>query len=430
MTYKYTRASQNAVAQKGADPKAELISLFQETLKDQFYNSSNWWTVQEETAVGSRAFEDVDVRISHVINAETGLKLGDDWKTVYFEDLPHSISLGKHYIFDGSTWLTVNTEIIKNLAATCTIRRCNNTLRWIDEPTGAYYEEPCCIEYLVKEPRDYATQGSPFMTPGGFLHIEMQFNNVSNLINENQRFLFGNVNHWTCYKVIGTGINDFKNVNTFDNSSAKILTLDLISNFVNPQLDDVVNGIADVSTNIYTIDLNKTTISGSPGVTSKLTAAVTYNGISASRIIEWASSDVAIATVDTSGCVVLKAIGNCTITGNIENNTTSGSCAVTVSGSPSVNNEIAITPDKNYVLEGSQRTYTVYLYSNDVQKADAFAITCNGNSVPSTSYDFLQIDGNHFAITNNLRDVSSYLTIQLVSGSHVKPFDIMLRGAW
>ena len=67
-------------------------------------------------------------------------------------------------MFDGSTWLTVNAEVTKNLTGTSTIRRCNNSLRWIDESTGSYYEEPC-IEYLVKEPRDYATQGSPFMTP-------------------------------------------------------------------------------------------------------------------------------------------------------------------------------------------------------------------------------------------------------------------------
>lgn len=429
MTYKYTRASQNAVAQKGADPKSELISLFQETLKDQFYNSSNWWSIQEETSVGSRAFEEIDVRISHVINAETGLKLGDDWKTLYFNDITHDISLGKHYIFDNSTWLTVNTEIIKNLAATCTIRRCNNTLRWIDEPTGSYYEEPCCIEYLVKEPRDYATQGSPFMTPGGFLHILTQFNDRSNLINENQRFLFGNAGHWTGYKVIGTGLNDFQNVLTYDNDSSKLLVIDMAANFIDKQLDDLVNGIADVNKNVYTLVLDKTIASGSPGGAVLLSGTVTLNGASVSRTLEWGSSDTAIATV-SSGCVVLKATGSCVITANIENNSVSGSCTVIVSGSPVTNNSIKITPDKNYVLEGSTTAYAVYLYRNDAVQADSFTITCNGNAVPSTSYSFLQTDGNHFSVLNNLRDLNSYLSIQATSGSNIKIFDIMLRGAW
>ena len=216
-TYKYIPSSMTIQPKAGTSPKNVYTDLFAQTLKEQFYNSSNWWTIQEETSVGSELYENVDVRIAHLINAETGLKLGDDWKTLLFSDTNHPVELGKHYVFDDNTWLTTNTEIRKNLSATCTIRRCNNTLRWIDEPTGAYYEEPCTIEYEVKEPRDYFTQGSPFMTPGGFIHILVQFNSRTNLINENQRFMFGNSGHWTCYKVIGTGINDFKNEKTYDN---------------------------------------------------------------------------------------------------------------------------------------------------------------------------------------------------------------------
>jgi hypothetical protein len=101
-----------------------------------------------------------------------------------------------------------------------------------------------------------------------------------------------------------------------------------------------------------------------------------------------------------------------------------------VSGSPAINNSIMITPDKNYVLEGSTQLYAVYLYRNDVIQADTFTIVCNGNAVPATSYSFLQTDGNHFSVLNNLRDLNSYLTIQATSGSNIKTFDIMLRGAW
>ena len=254
MAYKYTNAS---MAVSGKSPKNSYIEVFQRTLDDQFYNSSDWWTIKEEYPIKSKLYKDIDVRINHVINAETGLKLGDDWKTVLFKEIDHNIELGKLYSFDENVWLTVNTEVIKNLTGTCTIRRCNNTLRWIDETTGAFYEEPCCIEYLVKEPRDYSTSGSPFMTPGGFLHIELQFNDITNKIKQNQRFLFGNVQHWTCYKVVGTGINDFRNSHTYDKTTASILVLDLIANFVNDELDDIVNGIADVNTNLYAISINK-----------------------------------------------------------------------------------------------------------------------------------------------------------------------------
>ena len=418
---------------KGTDsdnPKDRYRSLFQATLDDQFYNSSNWWTVSEESVIGSEEYSDIDVRITHVINAETGLKLGDDWKTLLFKDVNHNVELGKLYTFDSNTWITVNTEIYKNLTGTCTIRRCNNTLRWVDEATGHYYEEPCAIEYLVKEPRNYATAGSPFITPGGFLHIQTQFNERTNLINENQRFLFGNVGHWTCYKVIGTGLNDFRNQETFDNTSAKILTVDVIADFVNNELDDVVNGIADVNTNVYTITLNKTTAEGAVADTVELYGTVTYNGKIVTRTITWTTDNVRVATVDDDGVVTLGAVGTATITGTIEGNPESDSCAITVSELPADNDEVRISPEKNYILEGTTQTYTVYLYTNDVAQADVFVITCNGNSVPSTSYTFTQTGNNGFSVVNTLRDDSSYLTITCTAGLNVKTFNIYLRGAW
>jgi hypothetical protein len=431
-TYKYIPSAIMAGAKKGTNPKQQYIDIFQKTLDEQFYNSSDWWTIKEETYLGSNIYTDTDVRISHVINAETGLKLGDDWKTVLFPDISHTLDIGKRYIFDNNVWMIINIETIKNIAATCTIRRCNNTLRWIDEATGAYYEEPCCMEYLVKEPRDYATQGSPFMTPGGYLHIITQLNPRTALINENQRYLFGNSLHWVCYKVTGTGINDFTNTETYNNNSAQILTLDMVANFINQETDDVVNGIADVYTNIYHINLSSGSISGSAMSTYQLTSNVTYNGDSVVRPMEWASSDTKIASVSGSGLVTLISNGNCIITTAIVNNSASASCLVTVTPTPTINNEILISPNTNYVLEGSSETYSVYLYQDNVQKSGSFVLACNGSSVPSTSYTFTQTDGNHFKISNILRDVNSYLTVTCTTGSTLisKDFVVYLRGAW
>lgn len=428
--YKYIPSSLASVPKKSRDPKNQYIELFQKTLTDQFYNSSDWWTIQEETSIGSQEYSNIDVRINHVINAETGLKLGDDWKTVLFPDVDHNIELGRQYIFDNNTWLTINTEYIKNLTGTCTIRRCNNTLRWIDEPTGAYYEEPCCIEYLVKEPRNYATAGSPFITPGGFLQIQMQFNSRSNKINENQRFLFGNSEHWTCYKVVGTGLNDFRNNETYNNNSAKILSLDLVADFVNNELDDIVNGIADVNTNVYTITLNKIAAQGAIGSTVQLIPSITYNGKSATRTVTWESSDTRIAAVSSSGLVSLLALGNCTITGTIENNPVHADCSITVSASPIVSSVVVISPDSNFVLEGASKAYSVYLYEDDSAQADTFTITCENNSVPAGSFTFTQDDGNHFTVSNILKDVNSYLTITCVTGIITKSFNIYLKGGW
>lgn len=430
--YKYTLASLAAGAQKGYEPKSDYVTLFQKTLDEQFYNASNWWTIQEETSIGSQIFRDVDVRISHVINAETGLKLGDDWKTLYFKSTSIPPELGRFYNFDDSIWLTTNIELYKNLTATCTIRRCNNTLRWIDEATGIFYEEPCAIEYLVKEPRDYATQGSPFKTPGGFVHIDTQFNSRTNLINENQRFLFGNPGHWTGYKVIGTGINDFRNTSTYNWEDARILTLDLIADFVNDELDDIVNGIADVNTNLYTISITEDSFSGLPGEGIQLHVDITYNNHSVTREVEWSSSNILAATVTSSGYVNFIATGNAVITANIKGNPASDTCDIIVSETPETNFEIRISPNKNYVLEGDTQIFQVFLYEDGAETPELLSITCDRNDVPSENYTFTGGSAvNSFQILNKIKDVNSYLTIECSSGSIVsKQYNIFLRGAW
>lgn len=430
--YKFARVSHNAGAQKGSVPKSDYVDLFQHTLDEQFYNSSNWWTIEEETALGSKEYQNVDVRIAHLINTETGLKLGDDWKTLLFSSIEHPVELGKHYRFSDNIWLTVNMEVEKNLTSTCTIRRCNNTMRWIDEPTGIYYEEPCCIEPLVKEPRNYATQGSPFITPGGFLHIEMQLNERSARIKQNQRFLFGNPTHWTCYKIVGTGINDFKNTKTFDNESAKILTLDLVADFLSPELDDIVNGIADANTNLYTLSLNQDSVTGTVGDTLQLIPYITYNGHSSTRDVVWSTSSPNVATVSSTGLVSFVSSGCCSITARIDGNPSYDTCDITVSSTPILVDEIRISPETNYVLEGANREYSVYRYVNNVQQADTFDFICSGSSVPSENYIFSQTSGNKFKVTNIKRCDTAYLTITCTTSDLEKSraFSVRLLGAW
>ena len=105
-----------------------ILNEFQEFLNVEFFNAPDAFVIQEETVIGSGSYANVDVRVNTVIDSATGKNLGDDWKKLIFKDLAHSVSMGVKFYFDSNYWVTVNTERLKNFAASCTVRRCNNTL--------------------------------------------------------------------------------------------------------------------------------------------------------------------------------------------------------------------------------------------------------------------------------------------------------------
>lgn len=237
MPYKYKTLT--PITSSGSILKNE----FQALVNAYFEVAPDYYTVREESTFGSRSYSDVDVRITKAINVYTGLKLGDDFKTLIFKDLSHAVNIGMKYFFDNNYFIVINTEIYKSLAQSCIIRRCNNVLRWMDFD-GNYYEEPCIIDYPIKRPTDSIGTINP-VTPNGFIEIYAQLNEFSKLITPNQRFLFGNSSNWTAFKVYGSGLKNFENLMTMDNDSAQLLKLEAGVDYENSDDDDLVNGIAD-----------------------------------------------------------------------------------------------------------------------------------------------------------------------------------------
>ncbi len=216
---------------------------FQALVTEQFSVATDIFTISEEIPFASGSYVDLRVRINSAISQTTGQKLGDDYKNFLFEDLTHAVDIGKKFIFDQNYWITINTEKTKNLAASCTVRRCNNMLRWMLSD-GTYAEEPVIIEYALMNPRDDVPIANPVM-PGGYMKVYCQLNATTRKIAEGQRFLLGNPDNWVCYKVMGGGIQNYQNLKSADNLSAQLLTLNVAVHQVNSSTDDLVNGIAD-----------------------------------------------------------------------------------------------------------------------------------------------------------------------------------------
>jgi hypothetical protein len=336
-------------------------------------------------------------------------------------------NVGYLYYFDDNYWIVVNSEGIKSLAASVTVKRCNNTLRWLETTTGKIYSVPCSIEYLIKQNRDYSTAGSALVNPSGSIEVITQFNETSNKIQPSQRFLFGNSGNWQGYKIMGGGINIYG----FKQMITKFKQLDVMYYAQNGDGVDEVNGIADVGEYLYELAIPATATLEN-GKSLILTPTLTLNGITNGSALTWSSSNVNVATVNSSGVVTSVGIGTDTITCSMTGNSAvTDTCALTVSASVLDTYEIRVSPDVNYVLELDTTIFSVYLWKNGVVQADTFTFDLLGtNTVPASKFNLVFIDGNSFSVENLGRFLSAGLPIKCTSGTNEKTLSINLRGAW
>jgi hypothetical protein len=192
----------------------------------------------------------------------------------------------------------------------------------------------------------------------------------------------------------------------------------------------LTNGIAYTQKQVYTLELDRTTIAGIPTTTTQLIPTVKMNGLTVSRNVIWSSSNVAKATVSSTGLVTLVAIGTATITCSLEGDANiADTVAVTVSSTPSDIYEVIISPDTNYVLEGQTESYTVYLYKNGTVQAGTFTYSVNTRTVPTYNYVFTP-SANGFTVHNNIKCLTDYITITCTTGSYNGALDIYLKGSW
>jgi hypothetical protein len=226
-----------------ASASSTLIDQFQALLVDQFAVATDVFTVSEEYVFASGSYVDIQVRITSAVDPDTNVRLGDDWKRILFKDINHTTGVGRKFYFSENTWITINSELIKSLTASATVRRCNNVLRWMLSD-GTYASEPCVIDYKVNNPRDLIPQVDP-VNPGGYMQVFTQLNSTTANIKSGQRFLFGRTDNWTCFKVLGSGNRNYNNIKTSDNTSAQLLTLEMQVEYVNNDTDNLILGIAD-----------------------------------------------------------------------------------------------------------------------------------------------------------------------------------------
>lgn len=427
MAYEYYEAYLGGIANS---PKDDYHEEMQANVAEAFYNSPNWYTIEEEDDFGSETYSNTNVRIGTVINPSTGANQGDDWRKLTYPDIDKVVKIGQLYRFDDNYWIVVSSHVFSGVTTSSIIRRCNDTLRWITE-SGAKHSVPCVLDYRIQENRDYASGTSKFKVAAGILEIITQRNEKTNLIRPSHRFLFGNSDNWTAYEVYGGGINNFNNYTTFDLESGHLLTITSGVTQLNEEIDDLTNGYANNGEKLYAISLDFSSIEASISDTVQLSEGVTLNGESVDRDVSWSTSDEAVATVSSSGLVTMVDNGIASIRASLDgDDTIYDECSVVVSVTPSDGYDISISPTTNYLLEGDSETYTFTLNNNGIPQADTFTFAVVSASVPTDNYNLIVVDGNTITIENVKMYLSENLVVRGTSGANTKDLSILLKGSW
>lgn len=159
----------------------------QQKIDDTFQYASNTSEIEHEEVIGSNTFIPVLCRVCHAIEPKTGKNLGDDFKDLkFFNNSAPRIVMGDRYRFDGSVWITTNTDNLHYVTKSSIVRRCNNTLNFIDA-SGNIVREPCIIDYTMKYANFYYNTTTEI--PQGTINITVQANDNTEWIDINDRFI-------------------------------------------------------------------------------------------------------------------------------------------------------------------------------------------------------------------------------------------------
>jgi hypothetical protein len=230
------------------NPTDYFLDVYQSKLDEDWESYANVYDVEIEEPYGSQTYIPYRVRISDVSASTFGFNFSDDYKQISFKSSQDVHGLGTLYKFDDNYWLTVNPELIKQVANSVIVQRCNNVFKWKDKVTGSVVSEPVVI---YNKMLGNTGMDKMYLTlPKGYERIYAQHNTRTSKILPNQRFMVGNTGFWNIFRISGGGITNFLNQKTTSNDGNSVIVFTATVDFVDYAVDDVANGVADM----YVID--------------------------------------------------------------------------------------------------------------------------------------------------------------------------------
>lgn len=384
----------NYVQNLAQNPHDTYMGLEQASINDQWDNTTQVITVFEQDKVGSEQFHSIEVRVDTAIDMGTSYKQDDDFKLFAFRDLQHTVAKGLMYKYDNDFWITINTSELGTVTKDIHVRRCNNVMRWVDRTNGFINELPCAIEYVLESPKEQ--KDKDVKVANGHISVICQGNEVTRNIPKNTRFIFNK----EAYRFLA--YQKMLNEDTFDDSTADLLYLDMYLDMIEPE-DDVANNIANAGAYVYEIEVEQSMSEQVKGGTVQLFPNVTLNGKTVEREVVYeickCGCDHSYCTVDENGLVIITGEAGeqaqliVSLKGNPQVNQL---VVIDIVESISDNNELIVSPIYNKCRVKSSITFSVDLYTNGIKQDNVINYTATG--VPSNYYTLVR-NGNIFTLS-------------------------------
>lgn len=296
-------------------PNDFFRDLQQAAIDNLFDCTSAKYTVQEQDAIGSSTYHDIDVWLDYIVGTtSSGVKQGADFTQLMFRDIEHPVFQGLYYIFDDNYHISYFYNKYDGLEKALAVRRCNNAMKIVDPKNGSVFSIPCVIDYDMTSPSQQVS--SYIITPNNHASVMVQGNaDTLRLFKLNTRYMFNG----RPFKLLA-----YQNAIYYDltNQSPTLLYLDLYLDELHDK-DDVANGLAYNGEYDYTIQIDSDDMQLLNEATGTLTATVMLNGQEVQGDVVWSSSDTSVVTIDSTGAytVVGESGTSATVTAMLQGNT-------------------------------------------------------------------------------------------------------------
>ena len=413
-------------------PTASYYADYAAMLDLGFDNAPNvvYNEVEYEVTYGQEDFEVIPrVRVDTILNYNTGIILGDDYKTFIFApEFPVQPYYGMKFRWQGSYWLVINTNSYASVPNTAEVRRCNNVLRFFNDKGEKVYEY-CIIDYTLRFANNEDTM--TIAVGNGEQKVWCQCNDRTMSITPNDRFLFGNPKQRVAFRLYAGGVKNYLNTVSMDDNSPRITEFYLDHYEINPLFDDYESGFANAYLNEVSVKFENLLTSLSVGE-SEVVEYHVYKGVTELNNIpvNITSSDDEVLSVDNNVITGHKE-GNVVLTINVDGTNISTTTNIEITNNPMEDRyELIATPNQNYILQDTSQKFAVYLYKNGIQQSDAVVFNDLTTGVPHNKYEIIVDDENSFTLYNMGMYMAEPVLIKCICGKYELELPILLRGLY